>query len=54
MQIKVKLAGTDNCFKSNKKKELRLLEESQFTSLANYEMLLGLISFLRKEIANSR
>lgn len=54
MQVKVKLAGTDNCFKGNKKNELRLLEESQFASVANYEMLLGLISFLRKEIANSR
>lgn len=54
MQVKVKLAGTDNSFKSNKKKELRLFEENQFTSLANYEMLLGLIRFLRKEVANSR
>lgn len=54
MQVKVKLAGTDNCFNSNKKKELRPAEKSQFFSGANYERLLGLISFLRKEIASNR
>lgn len=54
MQVKVKLAGTDNCFNNNKKKELRLIEQSPFPSDANYEMLLGLISFLRKEIASNR
>lgn len=54
MQVKFKLAGTDNCFNSNKKKELRLIEESQFLSDVNDEKLLGLISFLRKEIAGNR